>query len=214
MPELLRDGLFARMAMEHRDEVGVVVFTSQGWRRLFDTRGHWFGSSFWSSLARLNLESESERMINGKGDLHDYWRDISIDGDFLGPPPSYTLIRDSVLRLCHRMMAHNIAGRSQAPEKHFGLLTTEILGGLTVIALELTMIDMPELVRLQICVQLDYTLAWVDMGPERQPDAAAGALAVAEDAPAIDEGDQAISVPIQAPQQPPPSPPAPARTMP
>ncbi|GKB69248.1 hypothetical protein Tco_0930660, partial [Tanacetum coccineum] len=39
MPELLRDGLFARMAIEHRDEAGVVVFTSQGWRRLFDTRG-------------------------------------------------------------------------------------------------------------------------------------------------------------------------------
>ncbi|GJR41930.1 hypothetical protein Tco_1310033 [Tanacetum coccineum] len=37
--ELLRDGLFARMAMEHRDEAGVVVFTSQAWRRLFDTRG-------------------------------------------------------------------------------------------------------------------------------------------------------------------------------
>ncbi|GKA30391.1 hypothetical protein Tco_0716696 [Tanacetum coccineum] len=39
MPELLRDGLFARMAMEHRDEVGVVVFTSQAWGRLFSTRG-------------------------------------------------------------------------------------------------------------------------------------------------------------------------------
>ncbi|GKF69316.1 hypothetical protein Tco_0202373, partial [Tanacetum coccineum] len=38
MLELLRDGLFARMVMEHYDEAGVVVFTSQGWRRLFDTR--------------------------------------------------------------------------------------------------------------------------------------------------------------------------------
>ncbi|GKG59169.1 hypothetical protein Tco_0602878, partial [Tanacetum coccineum] len=66
--------------------------------------------------------------------------------------------------------------------QHFGLLTTEILGGLTVIALELPMIDMPELVRLQICVQLDYTWAWVAMGPERQPDAMAGAPAVAKDA--------------------------------
>ncbi|GJW04969.1 ribonuclease H-like domain-containing protein [Tanacetum coccineum] len=35
----------------------------------------------------------------------------------LGPPPSYTLIIDPVLRLCHRMMAHSIAGKSQAPEK-------------------------------------------------------------------------------------------------
>ncbi|GJW71185.1 hypothetical protein Tco_0128102 [Tanacetum coccineum] len=63
------------------------------------------------------VQSESERMILGKGDLRDYWRDISTDGDFLGPPPSYTLIRDPVLRLCHRMMAHSIAGRSQASEK-------------------------------------------------------------------------------------------------
>ncbi|GJR83680.1 hypothetical protein Tco_0154465 [Tanacetum coccineum] len=143
-------------------------------------------------------------MIPGKGDLHDYWRDISTDGDFLGPPSSYTLIRDPVLRLCHRMMAHSIAGRSQAPEKvtvtdlfylrgldvrsfiarlaeHFGLLDAEILGGLTVIAPELPIIDMAELVRLQIYVQFDDTWAWVAMGPERQPDAAAGALAEAED---------------------------------
>ncbi|GJT15612.1 hypothetical protein Tco_0874318 [Tanacetum coccineum] len=33
--------------------------------------------------------------------------------------------------------------------------------------------------------------AWVAMGLERQPDAAAGAPTVAEDAPAVDEGDQA-----------------------
>ncbi|GKC08130.1 reverse transcriptase domain-containing protein, partial [Tanacetum coccineum] len=60
--------------------------------------------------------SVSERMIPGKGGLHDDWRDISTDGDFLGPPPSYTLIKDPILRLCHRMMAHNIAGRSQETE--------------------------------------------------------------------------------------------------
>ncbi|GKC10074.1 hypothetical protein Tco_1001684 [Tanacetum coccineum] len=29
MPELMRDGLFARMVMKHRDDAGVVVFTSQ-----------------------------------------------------------------------------------------------------------------------------------------------------------------------------------------
>ncbi|GKB01690.1 hypothetical protein Tco_0829734, partial [Tanacetum coccineum] len=137
-------------------------------------------------------------MIPRKGDLHDYWRGIYTDGDFLGPSPSYTLIRDSVLRLCHRMMAHSIAGRSQALEKvtvtdlfylrgldvrsvnipyllarylrrfaagrksgahifggqfvarlaeHFGLLTAEILGGLTVIAPELPIINMGELAR-------------------------------------------------------------------
>ncbi|GJW40569.1 hypothetical protein Tco_0066414 [Tanacetum coccineum] len=80
MPVLMRDVLYARMRMEHRDGEEM---ESSGFAR------HW---------------SKSERMIPGKGDLGDYWRDISTDGDFLGPPHSYTLIRDSVLRLCHRMM--------------------------------------------------------------------------------------------------------------
>ncbi|GKA58340.1 hypothetical protein Tco_0757528, partial [Tanacetum coccineum] len=70
-------------------------------------------------------------------------------------------------------------------DKHFRLLTAEILGGLT-----------------------------VAMGPERQPDVAASAPAIAEDAPAVDEGDQAVLEPAQAPQQPPPPPPAAARTIP
>ncbi|GJZ39957.1 hypothetical protein Tco_0586520 [Tanacetum coccineum] len=52
--------------------------------------------------------------------------------------------------------------------EHFGLLTAEILGGLTVIAPELPIIDMTELVRLHICVQFDDTWALVAMGPERQ----------------------------------------------
>ncbi|GKF93981.1 hypothetical protein Tco_0283681, partial [Tanacetum coccineum] len=80
--------------------------------------------------------------------------------------------------------------------EHFRLLTAEILGGLTVIALELPIIDMAELVRLQICVEIVDTWAWVAMGPERQPNAAAGAPAGAQDAPAVDEGNQAVSAPI------------------
>ncbi|GKB01689.1 hypothetical protein Tco_0829733, partial [Tanacetum coccineum] len=39
MPELIRDGLFARMVMEHRDDADIVLFNSQAWGRLFDTRG-------------------------------------------------------------------------------------------------------------------------------------------------------------------------------
>ncbi|GJX25484.1 hypothetical protein Tco_0231780 [Tanacetum coccineum] len=216
MPELMRDGLFTRMVMEHRDDA--------------------------VSVRRSQETIELEAVYSGLGITHrggdGVPRDISTAGDFLGPPPSYTLIRDPVLRLCHQMMAHSIAGRSQAPEKvtvtdlfylrgmdvgsfvarlaeHFGLLTAEILGGLTVIALELLIIDMGELVRLQICMQVDDTWAWVAMGPERQADAAAGSLAVTEDAPAADEGDQAILALVQAPQQPPPPPPpAAVRTMP
>ncbi|GJT90358.1 hypothetical protein Tco_1079203 [Tanacetum coccineum] len=52
------------------------------------------------------------------------------------------------------------------------------------------------------------------MGPERQPDAAAGAPDDAEDASIVDEGGQANPVPVQAHQQPPPPPPAAARTIP
>ncbi|GJV99474.1 hypothetical protein Tco_1554726 [Tanacetum coccineum] len=74
--------------------------------------------------------------------------------------------------------------------EHFGLLTAEILRGLTVITPELQIIDMAELVRLQIYVQLDDTWAWVAIG---------GVPAVAEDAPAVDEGDQAVLAPVHAP---------------
>ncbi|GJS42983.1 hypothetical protein Tco_0568026 [Tanacetum coccineum] len=190
---------------------------SRAWGRLFDTRGLlvWelileFLSTLRFGEVLLDLDDPGTRVRMrgcslGMGDLHDYWRGISTDGDILGPPPSYTLIRDPMLRLCHQMKAHSIAGRSQAPKKvtvtdlfylrglDVGsvnityllarylrrLLTAKILGGLMVIAPELLIIDM-----------------------------------VAEDAPAVDEGDQAIPAPMQAPQQPPPPPPAAARTMP
>ncbi|GKE30138.1 hypothetical protein Tco_1445522, partial [Tanacetum coccineum] len=191
---------------------------------------------------------------------------IDVEMQTAGFAPSYIAIRDPILRLCHRLIACNIAGRSQAPKKvtvtdlfylrgmyvgsvnipyllarylrlfvarrksgahisggqfvarfveHFRLLTVEILRGLTVIALELRVIDMAELVRLQNYVEIDDTWARVAMGPERQPDAAAGAPTDAEDAPIVNEGDQAVPAPVQAPQQPPlPPPPAAARTIP
>ncbi|GJY05311.1 hypothetical protein Tco_0371251 [Tanacetum coccineum] len=172
MLELMRDVLVSRMLMEHHDDGGVVVFTSRAWRRL-----HY---PVFASRSQETYELEavycSFGITYGGGD--GVPQSISTDGDFLRPPPSYTLIRDPVLRLCHRMMAHSIAGRSQAPKK--------------------------------ICKEIDYTWAWVALGPERQPDVAAGTPGAAEDALAVDEGDHAVPAPIQAP--PPPS--ATARTMP
>ncbi|GKD47330.1 hypothetical protein Tco_1271975, partial [Tanacetum coccineum] len=76
---------------------------------------------------------------------------------------------------------------------------------------DLPVIDMAELVRLQICEELDDTWAWVAPGPKRQQVAAAGALEVAVGAPDVDEGDQAIPAPVQAPQPPPTA--GPARNM-
>ncbi|GKE61727.1 hypothetical protein Tco_1512094 [Tanacetum coccineum] len=95
------------------------------------------------------------------------------------------------------MMAHSIAGRSQAPEK---VTVTDLfyLRGLDVGSVNIPYLLARYLrrVRLQICVQLDDTWAWVAMGPERQPDAAAGTPANAEDTLIVDEGDQAIPEPV------------------
>ncbi|GJZ60548.1 hypothetical protein Tco_0616364 [Tanacetum coccineum] len=261
LPDLMAKGLTARMTMEHRDEAGAIIDLDTP-RTLQFQLGRAMRHTRWRHFIlalRLHTEEEmqtagfsvywagSARQIPDKGDLRDYWMGISSAGDFLGTTPSYTTIRDPILRLCHKLITCSIAGRSQAPKKvtvidlfylrgmdigsvnvpyllarylrlfaigrksgahisggqfvarlaeHFGLLTAEILGGLTVIAPELLVIDMAELVRLQICVEIDYTWAWVAMGPERQPNAVAGA-------------------PADAPQQPPsPPPPAATRTIP
>ncbi|GJX71660.1 hypothetical protein Tco_0308831 [Tanacetum coccineum] len=61
--------------------------------------------------------AKSARQIPDKGDLSTYWVGISSTRDFLGTTLYYTLIRDSMPRLCHRLITYNIAGRSQVPEK-------------------------------------------------------------------------------------------------
>ncbi|GJT83461.1 hypothetical protein Tco_1057803 [Tanacetum coccineum] len=210
LSDLMVKGLSARMLMEYQDDQGVSLFTSRAWRQLFDIRGPLvhelileFFSTFRFGQAILDLDTpgalQSARQIPNKGDLRDYWIGISSARDFLGTAPSYTAIRDPILRLCHRYlrlfavgrksMAHISSGQFAAClAEHFGLLTVKILRGLTVIALELLIIDMAEL-----------------------PDAAVGAPRVAQDAQIIDEGGQADPTPVQ---EPPPPPPAPARTMP
>ncbi|GJY27348.1 hypothetical protein Tco_0402074 [Tanacetum coccineum] len=59
---------------------------------------------------------------------------------------------------------------------------------------------MAELVRLQICVELDDTWAWVAPGPERQQVVAAGALEAIKDAHVTDEGAMVVPAPVQVPQ--------------
>ncbi|GJR08974.1 hypothetical protein Tco_0791626 [Tanacetum coccineum] len=59
-----------------------------------------------------------ERQTNPRQEgLRDYWMRISYNGDFLGTTPFYIVIRDPILRLCHRLIACSIARRSQAPDK-------------------------------------------------------------------------------------------------
>ncbi|GJW71184.1 hypothetical protein Tco_0128101 [Tanacetum coccineum] len=96
---------------------------------------------------------------------------------------------------------------------HFGLVSDDELRGLFVVTREIPLIDMGELVKLNIYMEIGDDWAWVAPGLERQPDAMVGAPGAAEDAPAVDEGAQADPTPIQAPQLPPP-PPTAGRTMP
>ncbi|GKC67196.1 hypothetical protein Tco_1099794 [Tanacetum coccineum] len=60
---------------------------------------------------------KSSRVIASKGDLRGYWDEISSSRDFLTTVPSYIKIRDPLRRLCHRLIAHTIVGREQAPKK-------------------------------------------------------------------------------------------------
>ncbi|GJT08867.1 MAK10-like protein [Tanacetum coccineum] len=56
-------------------------------------------------------------VIPDKGDLSDYWVEISSGRDFLRGAPSYTYIRDPVQRLCHMLISYNFSMKGQAPEK-------------------------------------------------------------------------------------------------
>ncbi|GJW58271.1 hypothetical protein Tco_0105002, partial [Tanacetum coccineum] len=207
----------------------------------------------------------SEILVPNKGDLSDYWVEISSGRDFLRGAPSYTYIKDLVRRLCHRLISYCISGRGQAPEKvidtdlfylcsmdrwvanvtyllaqylfrhaerrksgarlsgghfirriahHFGLGSDDGLRGLSIVARELLLINMGELVKLKICIEIGDDWAWVALGPVRQQVVGAGALGAADDALAVGEGVQVDPAPIQAPQQPPPPPLTMGRTMP
>ncbi|GJY24014.1 hypothetical protein Tco_0397672 [Tanacetum coccineum] len=237
----MREGLTARMVMERRDEASVNVFASRAWRRMFDIRGplvyelilEFFSTiRFGQAILDLDTTGTLARQIPDKGDLRDYWMGILSAADFLSTTPSYTAIRDLIPRLCHRLIACSIAGRSQAPKK-VTMMDLFYLRGTGVGS-----VNIPYLLarylrlfvagrksgahifggqfvsRLQISVELDDTWAWVAMGPERQHDAAADAHVDAEDAPIVDEGDQADPAPVQAPQQPSPPPPALVRIIP
>ncbi|GKE94687.1 hypothetical protein Tco_1579542 [Tanacetum coccineum] len=157
----------------------------------------------WSLLGR-------ERQTDPRqGDLRDYWMGISSAGDFLGTAPSYTLTRDLILRLCHRLIACSIVVRSQAPEK---VTVTDLF---YLRGMDVDPVNVPYLLvrylrlftagrksRAHIFGQfvarlaehfglliLDDTWAWVAMEPKRQPNVTASAPSVVEDAPATDEGD-------------------------
>ncbi|GJZ34682.1 hypothetical protein Tco_0580499 [Tanacetum coccineum] len=178
----------ARLARIHKREVHKVqIFDFGGLSDLMaeelTTAG--FGT-YWA---------ESARQVPNKGDLRDYWMGISSDGDFLGTTLSYTVIWDPILRLCHRLIASSIAGRSQASEK------VTVMDLFYLRGMDVESVNVPYLLAryLRLFIAEKKSRAHISGGQFRQPDAAAGAPVIAEDAPAINEGDQAVRAPMQAP---------------
>nr|GEU86807.1 hypothetical protein [Tanacetum cinerariifolium] len=125
------------------------------------------------------VQSSGDMALPPHDQRHQYLRYKGLqytDADILDFKSRLTRIHmreDLILSLSDRLIAYSIAGRSQATEKfvarlakHFGLLTIEILHGLMVIAPELLIIDIAELVRLQIYIEIDDTWAWVALGPK------------------------------------------------
>ncbi|GKB71627.1 hypothetical protein Tco_0933039 [Tanacetum coccineum] len=84
---------------------------------------------------------------------------------------------------------------------YFRVITKEILKALTVVVRDLTIIDMVELVRLQICERLLDVPTWVALGPERQQ--AGAVVGAAEVDPKVaQEGVQGDPTPAEAASMP------------
>ncbi|GJV75602.1 hypothetical protein Tco_1507186 [Tanacetum coccineum] len=125
----------------------------------------------------------SDRLIPDKGDLRDYWLEISSDWEFLGPVPSYVLIQDLVRRLTtnvphllEQYLFRHAEGRKSETRllgghfigclaMHFGLVSDEGLRGLHVVTRELLLIDLHKLRRLNICMRFCDTWDWEILAP-------------------------------------------------
>nr|GEY29639.1 hypothetical protein [Tanacetum cinerariifolium] len=113
------------MLMKHRDAQGKGVFVSQAWRRLFEIRGSLvhelilkFFSTFRFGEAVVDLEMAGALQFYLGGVRHRMcWRQFIALGITFSRGDGDCLIWDSMLRLCHRIIACSIAGRSQALKK-------------------------------------------------------------------------------------------------
>ncbi|GJV98335.1 hypothetical protein Tco_1553587 [Tanacetum coccineum] len=189
-----------RLRMVYTGDEGQELFTSHAWMRLFEIRAPLvrefileFLSTCRMSDTEMGLDEEmaedgfgaywlgSERVIPGKGDLWDYWIEISFDRDLLGPAPSYVFIREPVRRQFHRMIVCSISGRGM----HLRRYVEERKSGARLFGV--TSWGVLQLI-------LDWS-PWDQRGSRRVRLVPLGA---AEDAPAIDEGAQADPAPEQA----------------
>ncbi|GJS64835.1 hypothetical protein Tco_0679399 [Tanacetum coccineum] len=230
----MRQTLGDRLRMVYTGDEGLELFTSHAWRRLFEIRAPLLRGArrrmTWRQfILALGLHADeemaeasfgaywlgSEIVIPDKGDLRDYWIEISSDRDFLGLTPSYApeKVTDvnlfylysldwgtaNVLYLLVQYLFRHAGGRKSGARlfegqfigclaTQFRLVSDQGLRGLSVVTLELPLVDLHELGRLNICEGIGDTWAWVAPRTERQPDAVPGAFEAVEDARAVDEG--------------------------
>nr|GEX61528.1 hypothetical protein [Tanacetum cinerariifolium] len=237
----IRPDLAERMRMVYNRDDGQEVFVSHEWRRLFEIRAplvQEFILEFFSTCRirdDMGLDvyiSAEEMVVDGFGA---YW----LGSERLIPdkaPKKVTATDLFYLRSMDRRVANvpcllsqylfrHAEGRKIGARlsgchfigrlaHHFGLVSDDGLRELSVVARELPLIDTGNLVKLNIYIDLGDDWAWVATRLERQQVAAAGAPEAAEDVHVADEGGQAVSTPVQAPQQPLPPPLATVMTMP
>nr|GEZ77103.1 hypothetical protein [Tanacetum cinerariifolium] len=122
----------------------------------------------------------SERVIPDKRDLKDYLIEISSDRDFVGgqAPEKVTRVDNFYLRSMDRGTAN--------------------VSYLLVWCLFWHAERRKSGARLNISKRIADMLAWLALGPDRQPDDAAGAPKATEDAPTIHEGALVNPTPIQS----------------
>ncbi|GJR93160.1 hypothetical protein Tco_0265334 [Tanacetum coccineum] len=153
MPELLRDGLFARMAMEHRDEAGGAR-RRLSWRQFILALGLHTGEEMVShSFARDPVLETIHRMM-----AHVLWEKSGTERRFANGRKSGRIF------LVGSLYADWLS--------IFWLLNDVILGvGLMVIALSFSMIDMVLWWFDTYFIAQVMILAWVGHGTRGQPDA-------------------------------------------
>ncbi|GJT25402.1 hypothetical protein Tco_0895339 [Tanacetum coccineum] len=229
----MRQTLGDRLRMVYIGDDRQELFTSHACRRLFEIRAPLLGGAIrrmtWRQfILALGLHTDeeieeagfgaywlgSERVIPNKGDLRDYWIEISFDKDFFRLDPSYIFIRDPMRRLCHRMIACSISGRGQAPKKVtrvdlFYLCSMDRGTANVSYPLAQYLFRHAEARKSGARFSGVTSLGVLQLILDWLPDTTASAPRAAEDAPAVDEGAQADPAPVKVPQ---PSPPAP-RTM-
>nr|GEW59480.1 hypothetical protein [Tanacetum cinerariifolium] len=148
---------------------GQAFFTSHAWRRLFEVRGPLLDRvrrrmTWRQFILALGLHIEEE-MVEARGQAPEKVTDIDLF--YLRSMDRWTA---NVPYLSAQFLFSHADGRKVRP------CFQEI--------------DLHELGRLNICLRVSNTWAWVSQGPKRQQAIVAGAPGVAKDAPIADEGAQ------------------------